>query len=436
MGYLNDKEEWMRVPYFAEDAVLTGGPDCPDNIPIQALTNRTALLKKRLDDAVAGALAIEYANKLSTARKIGMSGDGSWSVQFDGGGNVSAALTLADSGVEAGTYPVLTVDKKGRATDGRALQSADLPMNAALPGEPTVKTPPPGAGDKRIVNAEFVAEALASLVGSAPAVLDTLNELAAALGNDPNFAATMAAALAAKAPLAGAQLRGEPTAPTPPQFDNSDRLATTAAMKAAGLTFSGVAYMNSVPAVIDATLAGKLVVINAGVAGTVALPLASGLPVGATITLVNESNYAQTITRQGADIIVAGNSNSANAYSMEPGTFAVFIVDVGGWHMGLRTAQLGLTGAFAGTNNTLRFPGGQMLQFGTGVTNSSGVVSITFPLAFSSPPVVIPGNVGGNFNHSISLFGNNAGFTDSLYIANTGAMAGAGITSFWLAIGK
>ncbi|WP_211104338.1 gp53-like domain-containing protein [Chromobacterium haemolyticum] len=436
MGYLNDKEEWVRVPYFAEDAVLTGGPDCPDNIPIQALTNRTALLKKRLDDAVAGALAIEYANKLSTARKIGMSGDGSWSVQFDGGGNVSAALTLADSGVEAGTYPVLTVDKKGRATDGRALQSADLPINAALPGEPTVKTPPAGASDKRIVNAEFVAGALAALVGSAPAVLDTLNELAAALGNDPNFAATMAAALAAKAPLVDAHLRGEPTAPTPPQFDNSDRLATTAAVKAAGLTFSGVTYMNSLPAVVDTTLAGKLIVINGGASSTVSLPLSSGGPKGATITLVNESNFAQTITRQGTDIIIAGNSNSANAYTMEAGTFAVFIADAGGWHMGLRTAQLGLTGAFAGTNNTLRFPGGQMLQFGTGVTNSSGVVSITFPLAFSSPPVVIPGNVGGNFNHSISLFGNNAGFTDSLYIANTGAMAGAGITSFWLAIGK
>lgn len=281
-----------------------------------------------------------------------------------------------------------------------------------------------------------VAAAVAALVGPAPAVLDTLGELAAALGDDPKFAATMALALADKAPLAGAQLRGEPTAPTPPQFDNSDRLATTAAVKAAGLTFSGVAYMNSLPAVVDATLAGKLIVINGGAASTVALPLSSAVPRGATITLVNESTFAQAITRQGADIIIAGNSNSANAYTMEAGTFAVFIADAGGWHMGLRTAQLGLTGAFAGTNNTLRFPGGQMLQFGTGVTNSSGVVSITFPLTFSSPPVVITGNVGGNFNHSISLLGNNAGFTDSLYISNTGAMAGAGITSFWLAIGK
>ena len=43
--------------------------------------------------------------------------------------------------------------------------------------------------------------AIAGLVGSSPAALDTLNELAAALGNDPNFAATMTNALANKQPL-------------------------------------------------------------------------------------------------------------------------------------------------------------------------------------------------------------------------------------------
>ncbi|STI31746.1 variable tail fiber protein [Escherichia coli] len=43
--------------------------------------------------------------------------------------------------------------------------------------------------------------AIAGMVGSAPAALDTLNELAAALGNDPNFATTMLNALAGKQPL-------------------------------------------------------------------------------------------------------------------------------------------------------------------------------------------------------------------------------------------
>jgi hypothetical protein len=46
-----------------------------------------------------------------------------------------------------------------------------------------------------------IAAAIAALVDTAPGTLDTLNELAAALGDDPNFAATMTAALAGKQPL-------------------------------------------------------------------------------------------------------------------------------------------------------------------------------------------------------------------------------------------
>jgi hypothetical protein len=46
-----------------------------------------------------------------------------------------------------------------------------------------------------------IAAAIAALVNSSPATLDTLNELAAALGNDANFATTITNALALKAPL-------------------------------------------------------------------------------------------------------------------------------------------------------------------------------------------------------------------------------------------
>lgn len=51
------------------------------------------------------------------------------------------------------------------------------------------------------LKAPLASPALAALVGSSPAALDTLNELAAALGNDPNFATTMTNALAGKQPL-------------------------------------------------------------------------------------------------------------------------------------------------------------------------------------------------------------------------------------------
>ena len=51
----------------------------------------------------------------------------------------------------------------------------------------------------RAIQVASIQEAVASLVASSPAALDTLNELAQALGNDPNFATTMTTALSGKA---------------------------------------------------------------------------------------------------------------------------------------------------------------------------------------------------------------------------------------------
>ncbi|EIS7585712.1 phage tail protein [Salmonella enterica] len=70
-----------------------------------------------------------------------------------------------------------------------------------LTGIPKVPTPAAGNSTKQIANTEFVASSIAAIVDSAPAALDTLNELAADLGNDPNFATTMINALAGKQPL-------------------------------------------------------------------------------------------------------------------------------------------------------------------------------------------------------------------------------------------
>lgn len=71
----------------------------------------------------------------------------------------------------------------------------------ALTGIATVPTPPLSVSNKQIANTEFVQAAVAALVGSSPEALDTLAELAEALGNDPNFATTMLNKLAGKQPL-------------------------------------------------------------------------------------------------------------------------------------------------------------------------------------------------------------------------------------------
>ncbi|EDE1550484.1 prophage tail fiber N-terminal domain-containing protein [Salmonella enterica subsp. enterica serovar Newport] len=71
----------------------------------------------------------------------------------------------------------------------------------AFTGTPTTPTPPGDAKGLQTTNAEFVRKLIAALVGSVLEPLDTLQELADALGNDPNFATTVLNKLAGKQPL-------------------------------------------------------------------------------------------------------------------------------------------------------------------------------------------------------------------------------------------
>lgn len=85
------------------------------------------------------------------------------------------------------------------AQAGGALQTAldaKAPLaSPALTGTPTAPTAAAGTATTQVANTAFVAAAVANVVNSSPAALDTLNELATALGNDPNFASSTATAL-------------------------------------------------------------------------------------------------------------------------------------------------------------------------------------------------------------------------------------------------
>lgn len=61
------------------------------------------------------------ATKLATARKISISGDATGNTTFDGSSDKTITLTLANSGVKAGTYSAVAVDAKGRVTAGNQI---------------------------------------------------------------------------------------------------------------------------------------------------------------------------------------------------------------------------------------------------------------------------------------------------------------------------
>jgi hypothetical protein len=94
-------------------------------------------------------------------------------------------------------------------------------------GTPLAPTPAPGTNTTQIATTEYVTTALSNLINGAPAALDTLDELAQALGDDSNFASTVVNSLSTKAPLSSPAFTGTPTAPTAAQGTNTTQVATT-----------------------------------------------------------------------------------------------------------------------------------------------------------------------------------------------------------------
>lgn len=122
-------------------------------------------------------------------------------------------------------------------------------------GTPKAPTKLPGTNDTSIATTAFVKIAISALIGGAPALLDTLNEIAAAINDDEDFATTITTALAemgadldTKAPLASPVLTGNPSAPTPATSDNDTTLATTAFVKAVMNAYIASGVVAGIPA--------------------------------------------------------------------------------------------------------------------------------------------------------------------------------------------
>ena len=134
--------------------------------------------------------------------------------------SVEAAGALMDSEL-TNIVAVKALDQGVATTDSPSFAGLDLS------GIPTAPTAAAGTNTTQIATTEFTTTALANLVDTAPTTLDTLNELAAALGDDPNFATTITNSIALKAPLNTPSFTGPVTVTGTTTLDGITTLSTS-----------------------------------------------------------------------------------------------------------------------------------------------------------------------------------------------------------------
>ncbi|EJC0169851.1 phage tail protein [Escherichia coli] len=173
-------------------------------------------------------------------------------------------------------------------------------------GTPKAPTPAAGNNTTQVATTAFVQAALTALINGAPATLDTLKEIAAAINNDPNFSTTINNALALKAPLSSPALTGTPTAPTAAQSVNNTQIATTAFVKSA---IAGM--VGSAPAALD-TLNELAAALgnDPNFATTMLNALAGKQPLDNTLTNLSGKDVAGLLTYLGlGELSLAGTAS-------------------------------------------------------------------------------------------------------------------------------
>jgi hypothetical protein len=277
-------------------------------------------------------------------------------------------------------------------------QQVELRAPLASPvfsGTPTVPTAAPG-NTLQVANMTAVANAVAALVASSPAALDTLNELATALGNDANFAATINTALASKAPLASPAFTGTPTvAASPALFDATTKLATMAALQRALGNYQLSGYLATAATLVAAD-GGKALSANGPSALTWTLPASASLVPGWSIRIgcVISGGNRLTINAEGTDNIDNVNASAAQtSINIGYGEDVTLTYTGSGkfMAMGANAANMkaaAMFGVLLSGNGYQKLPSGLIIQWGQ-VAGLTGGASVNFYMTFPNAVFVI-----------------------------------------------
>lgn len=261
--------------------------------------------------------------------------------------NIGAQIkldTVSQAEATAGTEKIernWTAERVKQAIDANIASKADL-NSPDFAGIPTAPTAVVGTNTTQIATTAFVKAAVDELVGAAPGALDTLQELADAIGDDPNFATTVTnqiaskadlvhthsvtdidglkAALDSKAPLASPALTGTPTAPTPTKGDSSTNLATTEFVSVAVADKADLAHTHAITDILELqpTLDSKANAAEVSEALSLKAPLDSptltGVPKAPTAT--KGTNTTQVATTAFVAAAVANLSGAEHEHEI------------------------------------------------------------------------------------------------------------------------
>ncbi|OMG69728.1 gp53-like domain-containing protein [Burkholderia ubonensis] len=285
-----------------------------------------------------------------------------------------------------------------------------------------------------------LAQKVAALVDQSPEALNTLRELANALGNDPSFATTMTNALAQKAPIESPVFTGVPKGTTAGQFDSSTQLATMAAVQRALGSFQMSASLPVGTTNGSVADIGKYFTQQAAAAATYTLPSTAGLPSGSAIAFKVTSNFPLTIQCNGSDVISA-NGQTVSSLTLGTGDDVVLVCPQKGFWFASGSAVVGQSSKFAASLNGFgyqKLPSGLTLQWGSATSSPNGFLTINFPIAFQNGPLQIATGLQNSLSTApVSALYNNGSASKSSFnlavVAPSGSYMAYAVS--WIAFG-
>ena len=371
---------WSSLTYFLDITDLGG--DLDDYIlltqkdaasGVASLDVNKNLIVPGASIIVEGATANAYETTLTatdpTAARTVTFKDESGTVAYTADITVSASSTntFSNKSISLGSNTVTsTLAQLNTAITDADVASLASPTFTGTPTLPTgtiATTQSAGNNSTAIATTAYADAAVAALVDAAPATLNTLNELADALGDDASFAATTATSLGLKAPLASPTFTGTVTIPSGASISGFALLA--------GPTFTGTTTLAD-GAVLGTPLSGTLT-------NATGLPVSTGISglgsnVATFLATPSSANFASMITDEiGTGEIVL----SELATNAQTASYTLVLADKG------KLVEMNVASANTLTvplNATVAWPVGSsidILQMGAGQTTIVATAGVT-----------------------------------------------------------